>query len=424
MQAVLQGEPSPMTHTGPLAVVILGLMSTDPGSRMDPDQAEALLNRVSSEQSPAQPSGHPPGRSPGHGGQAVEHENQASLRRALPDVAGPPEDHGFAPRPTLGFPQGAAAPRSEPPYGSRPPYAGEPAPPAGAAPDTWHPHPGQPFSGAPGRGVPAEPGRFAHPGQQSPRSDPAPGPPLRPGRRTGPGRPSGWSGRTRAARLRGQSDTFLAPGRNPAFRAVALRRRTSVSGRARALRATALRHRAVVSGFPPASGAARRRRGGHALRRPGVERIALLVGVPALVVTVGVGGWLLTADPDTPSDRGSRPVPTTVFPDVTAAEPSPVPRRPAGRLPPRPPPPRPFRRAGGCTRTRWASPSRCPRAGAPSGSPTATGWSSATRTRTPSCGSSRPRIPRRTRSGTGRKSRRPGRPGISGRGTSGSASPC
>ncbi|MDP9845089.1 serine/threonine-protein kinase [Streptosporangium lutulentum] len=329
MQAVLQGEPSPMTHTGPLAVVILGLMSTDPGSRMDPDQAEALLNRVSSEQSPAQPSGHPPGRSPGHGGQAVEHENQASLRRALPDVAGPPEDHGFAPRPTLGFPQGAAAPRSEPPYGSRPPYAGEPAPPAGAAPDTWHPHPGQPFSGAPGRGVPAEPGRFAHPGQQSPRSDPAPGRPSpqtgpagpgradRPGGPAGPGLPAYGGNPTHSSHQGGTQHSGQSPyGGEPPYQGAPAHSGQPPYGT-----------EPSYPGSRPRQGPPGGAGGGHALRRPGVERIALLVGVPALVVTVGVGGWLLTADPDTPSDRGSRPVPTTVFPDVTAAEPSPRPSK-------------------------------------------------------------------------------------------------
>ncbi|MFF0305880.1 protein kinase [Streptosporangium sp. NPDC004379] len=57
MMAVLHGEPAPMAHTGPLAIVILGLMAREPAERMPAEHAMALLTRASSAPSGANETG-------------------------------------------------------------------------------------------------------------------------------------------------------------------------------------------------------------------------------------------------------------------------------------------------------------------------------------------------------------------------------
>ncbi|MGC5014046.1 protein kinase domain-containing protein [Streptosporangium sp. DT93] len=56
MMAVLHGEPTPMTRSGPLETTILGLLARDPAARMNPGQAEALLGRAATGVSPSGPS--------------------------------------------------------------------------------------------------------------------------------------------------------------------------------------------------------------------------------------------------------------------------------------------------------------------------------------------------------------------------------
>ena len=290
MQAVLHGEPSPMTHTGPLCVVILGLMSRDPGARMDPEQAEALLNRVSS------------GQTSGPG-------NQASRHRRLLDADGPSAqspDHGFASRPTLSSRPGAEAYRSQPPYESRSPYAGgpvHPAPPAGAA-SAWRLRhsPGDPgqrpgrtrTTRLPGRrgrtwsahqSGPAGPGRPAHPGQQAYQGGPAePGRPAYRGRAAEPVRPDHQDGPAgiRAARLQEQ------PGADPRTRADSPYSEQSPYGGEPPYRGAPTHSGQPPHGAEPSYPGSRSHRGlptgavgGFLVRRPPVERIAILIGVPA-----------------------------------------------------------------------------------------------------------------------------------------------
>ncbi|MEU8386452.1 protein kinase, partial [Streptosporangium sp. NPDC048865] len=107
MMAVLHGEPGPMSESGPLRTVILGLMARDPAARMAPDEAEALLGGVSS-----------PGPVPGRAARPGQ--------RAHPS----PGSSGSPGAPVL--PAGPL-PRQE------------------AARDTWRPGHGDSFPGGPGQ---------------------------------------------------------------------------------------------------------------------------------------------------------------------------------------------------------------------------------------------------------------------------------
>ncbi|WP_189241774.1 serine/threonine-protein kinase [Planobispora rosea] len=118
MMAVLSGEPSPMTHTGPLATAVLGLMNRDPAMRMRADEAEALLVRAAG--------GTPPG------------------------AAAPPRE------PSRSAPPHAATPA---PYGAQP---GPTPPPAAAHP--W-PLPAQALQTHPGD--PSHPGGWTGPGRRT-----------------------------------------------------------------------------------------------------------------------------------------------------------------------------------------------------------------------------------------------------------------
>ncbi|SNS11820.1 Serine/threonine protein kinase [Streptosporangium subroseum] len=339
MQAVLHGEPSPMTHTGPLSVVILGLMSRDPGARMDPEQAEALLNRVSS-------------------GQASGPGNQASRHRSLLDADGPTAqspDHGFASRPTPSSRPGAEAHRSEPPYESRSPYAGgpsHPAPPSGAA-SAWRLRhspgdPGRNGSAEPGRPAyrgdaaepgrphqsgPAGPGRPAYLGQQAYQGGPAdPGRPAYRGRAAEPGRPDHQDGPAGSGQPAYRSNPAQSPYQGgPPYS------EPSPYGGEPSYRGAPTHSGQPPHGAEPSYPGSRSHRGlptgtviGFLRRRPPVERIAILIGVPALVAVVGVGIWLLTGGPDDTPSQGDRPVSTATFPDDlgdSTAEPSPRPSK-------------------------------------------------------------------------------------------------
>ncbi|WP_326828426.1 serine/threonine protein kinase [Streptosporangium sp. NBC_01810] len=215
MMAVLHGEPSSMTHSGPLAMAILGLMARDPAARMVPDQVEALLSRASS-----------------------------------PAASSPPTSSAG---PVSGW---------EPPPGQSP-YPG------------GHTHPDQP----------QHPATHQHPGQ-SPYTHPGQSPYTHPGHGAYGSQP-------------------LRPGSWP------------------------------LQEQPTGTGGG----GGPTVRRAGAGRLALLAGVPALAVAIGVGGWLIVRNQDGTADPGSGlPTVTTTIVDTTPtppAETTPAPT-PATTATPRP----------------------------------------------------------------------------------------
>ncbi|WP_031160069.1 serine/threonine-protein kinase [Streptosporangium roseum] len=260
MMAVLHGEPSPMTHTGPLTDAVLGLMAKDPATRMTADQATALLSRAAA--------------------------GQEAGRRDLAGAAGPaapPSRPGTAAHPTRPSHPGDPAGHDGSPYASRPPYAGQPSYPVeapsypdGAGPGMWHPrhagqpsHPGDPAQRPYGDGP-------AHFGQPPYRSSP-----------THTGQPPHPDG---AAHF-GQP-----PPEDPAYPRWPHQGQPTDAGRL----------------TPPA-------------RRSGTGRVALAVGVPALVVAVGVGGWLVLRER---GDTSSPPTATTALAGEPAASagPSETPR--------------------------------------------------------------------------------------------------
>ncbi|WP_433541390.1 protein kinase domain-containing protein [Streptosporangium sandarakinum] len=218
MMAVLHGEPAPMSHAGPLATAILGLMAREPVERMPAEQAMALLTRASSAASggseagvlpaagagePAGPAG-PPTRPSGRGsraarsgersgpaetapqgshpryepqGEGMRHDLQPGLH-AFPDGPAAVPGHTFPDDPRAlhegpghrGRPGHPAAPayRDEAPYGGLPPYGGgqerngspHPGGHGGApaaypeAPPYGGPYGGAPYSGGPHGAVP------------------------------------------------------------------------------------------------------------------------------------------------------------------------------------------------------------------------------------------------------------------------------
>ncbi|ACZ85844.1 serine/threonine-protein kinase [Streptosporangium roseum] len=262
MMAVLHGEPSPMTHTGPLADAVLGLMTKDPAIRMTAEQATALLSRAAH--------GQVPGRYDPAG---------------MAGPAAPPPHPGTATRHTQPPHPGAPAGHDGSPYAARQPHAGQPPYPseassyqAGAAPGGWQPqHAGQPSH--PGPAQPSYGDSPAHFGQPSYRNSPthAGQPPHQDGaahfgQPSHPGDP--------AQRPYGDSPAHFgqSPPDDPAHPRWPHQGQPTDAGRL----------------APPA-------------RRSGTGRVALAVGVPALVVAVGVGGWLVLREGDgTPS-----PSPTT-----------------------------------------------------------------------------------------------------------------
>ncbi|MGV9771621.1 protein kinase domain-containing protein, partial [Streptosporangium sp. NPDC003464] len=180
MMAVLHGEPSPMAHSGPLAVAILGLMAKDPATRMTAEQATPLLTRAAAGPAtgPRDPSGGaaaapaypgPAPSHPGHPGPSPSYPGPSGPASAHADTPSPYPGHPGSPSPYPGHPGSVpvhadAGPRSDqpsrpahpfppddpahhggPPYGAQHPHGGQPPYPAGAAPGGWPPrHAGQP----------------------------------------------------------------------------------------------------------------------------------------------------------------------------------------------------------------------------------------------------------------------------------------
>ncbi|MEV4244357.1 protein kinase [Streptosporangium canum] len=260
MMAVLHGEPSPMTHTGPLTDAVLGLMVKDPATRMTADQATALLSRAAS-------------------GQDAGRRDPAGAA----GPAAPPSRPGTAAHPTRPSHPGAPAGHDGSPYASRPPHAGQPpypveAPsyPDGAGPGMWHPqHAGQPSYPDPAqpsyRSGPTHAGQALHPDGAAHFGQPShPGDPAQRPYGDGPahfGQPSYRSGPAHAGQPPhpdGAAHFGQPPPEDPAYPRWPHQGQPTDAGRL----------------APPA-------------RRSGTARVALAVGVPALVVAVGVGGWLV-----------------------------------------------------------------------------------------------------------------------------------
>ncbi|MET8385139.1 protein kinase [Streptosporangium canum] len=296
MMAVLHGEPSPMTHTGPLTDAVLGLMIKDPATRMTADQATALLSRAASGQAagaagPAAPHPHP------HLGTAARHTQ--------PPHPGAPAGHDGSP------------------YAARPPHTGQPAYPVeapsypseappyppGAAPGVWHPqHAGQPSHPGPAQpshqdspthfgqssfGQPPHQDGAAHFGQPSHPGDPAQRPYGDGSARFG--QPPYRSSPTHAGQPPypdGAAHFGQPPLDDPAYPRWPQQGQLTDAGRL----------------APPA-------------RRSGTGRVALAVGVPALVVAVGVGGWLVLREGDGTSS--SPPTATAVVTGEPAASATP-----------------------------------------------------------------------------------------------------
>ncbi|GAA4226562.1 serine/threonine protein kinase [Streptosporangium album] len=175
MMAVLHGEPAPLTHTGPLADAVLGLMAKDPATRMTAEHATALLGRAAAGGSPGHRNlagaGSPPAPAARHfqssspedaarpGGSPYDarwprtgqHSPQAGLWHAGHAGQQPPTVEPVGP-PHLGGPTHTGQPYPDP---VRPPHLGGPT------------HIGQPSSGParpeqwPDRGRPTDAGRSA-----------------------------------------------------------------------------------------------------------------------------------------------------------------------------------------------------------------------------------------------------------------------
>ncbi|WP_433255653.1 protein kinase domain-containing protein [Streptosporangium sp. CA-135522] len=257
MMAVLHGEPSPMTHTGPLSSAIVGLMAKDPAVRMTAEQATALLGRAASDRGAAP-------RTP---------VGEAHTAPPAPPVV-PPSPYGPAPRltaPSPGGPAGDPAHHGDPSYGARWPHAGHASPPGETTPGGWHPQYAEwpPHTGDPAR--PPHLGGASHAGRSHP------GDPAYPGQWPQHGQPTDAGGLT-----------------------------------------------------PPA-------------RRAAAGRVALAVGVPVLVIAVGIGGWLVLRNTDgtrpsgldttavVPGETTTTPVRPTRSPGASTTPPArPSPAIPAG----------------------------------------------------------------------------------------------
>ncbi|OUC76576.1 serine/threonine-protein kinase, partial [Streptosporangium minutum] len=269
MMAVLHGEPSPMTHTGPLTDAVLGLMTKDPATRMTADQATALLSRAASGQD-AGAAG--PGAPPSHPG--------TTARPTQPSHPGDPAGHDGSPY------------ASRPPHAGQPPYpAGAPSYPDGAGPGMRHPqqtgqpsHPGDPAQRPYGDGP-------AHFGQPSYRSSPThTGQPPYPDGAAHTGQPSYPDGAARSGQPSHPGDPAQRPyGDGPAhFGQPSYRSSPTHTGQ------PSYPDGAAHFGQPPPDDPAYPRwphqgqptdagRLAPPARRPGTGRLALAVGVPALV---------------------------------------------------------------------------------------------------------------------------------------------
>ncbi|MEU4537630.1 protein kinase [Streptosporangium sp. NPDC023825] len=302
MMAVLHGEPSPMAHSGPLPTAILGLMARDPAARMVPDQVEALLGRASS------PSAGPaPGR--------AAHPGQRAY--AAPASPAAPGFHTDPPRADPPPRQDPARDAWRQGYGEYGDFPGGPGrPPHPAAPT----HPGQsPYAaGHTQPEGPRPPASRTRP-EQSPYTPPEPyAHPEQPPRHGQPSyaRPEPYAHPEQPPRH--EQFPYTRPGQQP------------------------------YGHEPPPPGSRPGREqptetGAEPARRARAGRLALLAGVPALAVAIGVGGWLFLKEMDTTVDTGDGRAeatgpatgPTPTAPETTSApEPTPtVTPRPARTVP-------------------------------------------------------------------------------------------
>ncbi|MFF4987144.1 protein kinase [Streptosporangium saharense] len=276
MMAVLNGEPSPMSHTGSLVSAILGLMAREPAARLSADAAETLLTRACTETAGA--------------AGASRHGRPAS---PLDDPLSDP----LPPAP----PYPSEAPYADPRHGSeawRQPTPQPGIPPQNAAP--WHPGPSGVPHDPPGAGqtpypqirdggtragqpaYPNDPFQAYHPGGQAP-----PGEPAQAGFHPQGGYPL-------SADPFGGHHPASSHGTEPSYR-----------------RSGGRRGRRAAPGEPVAS------------RRTAVRRTALIVGIPVLVAGLGAGGWFLV---DNLGDGRTATPPATSAPPSPSAKPSKSPR--------------------------------------------------------------------------------------------------
>ncbi|GIH96766.1 protein kinase [Planobispora siamensis] len=149
MMAVLRGEPSPMTHTGPLAAAVLGLMATDPSARMGAGEAEALFVRAAGP--------------------------------ALPDDLPPPVKPASAPPPPQFHPTPPPPPAQETLYGDPSAYPAPPAQEARYGDPPVYPAPPVPYGQAPRQAHPTRPEQEPLPSEPVFGQQPYPGDPALPG---------------------------------------------------------------------------------------------------------------------------------------------------------------------------------------------------------------------------------------------------
>ncbi|MFF3436894.1 protein kinase [Streptosporangium sp. NPDC002721] len=291
MMAVLHGEPSPMGHSGPLATAILGLMARDPAARMVPDQAEALLGRVSS-----------PGPASGRAERPGPVSGQAYASPGFhtdPPRADPP------PRRQSAWQQGYGAPSGGP---GQPSHPVTPTHPGQSPYASGHTRPQQPSYADHEAYAPREQSPYTHPEAYAPREQaPHTNPEAYARHEQSPYMPA----------HHGQP-SYPPPGQRQAHDS-----RPPVPGSWPGL------EQSTDAGAAPA-------------RRAGTARTALLAGAGALVVAAGVGAWLLLQNPggpaDTVDDRADITVPTAEptgsTPTASTPEPSPTATPRPGRVVP------------------------------------------------------------------------------------------
>ncbi|WP_440065039.1 protein kinase domain-containing protein [Streptosporangium sp. OZ121] len=296
MMAVLHGEPSPMAHSGPLPTAILGMLARDPAARMVPDQVEALLGRASS------PSAGPVSGRTAHPGQRAY---------ASPAAPASPGFHTDPPRADPPPRQDPARGAWQPGYGDSPSGPGRP------------PHPA----------APTHPGRSPYAaGHTQPEGSHSPAP------RTWPEQspytpPEPYARHEQSPYTHPEQPPYARPEQPPYHEQPPY---THPGQQAH--------------GHEPSPPGSRRGReqpadaGAEPVRRARAGRLALLAGVPALAVAIGLGGWLFLKETDTTVGAGdgqaevTPPItdPTPTPPQETTPTPEPAPTvtpRPARTLP-------------------------------------------------------------------------------------------
>ncbi|MEV7007671.1 protein kinase [Streptosporangium sp. NPDC051022] len=360
MMAVLNGEPSPMAHGGPLASAILGLMAREPSARMSADEAETLLTRAAA--------GHTPG-----GSEAAGRSPRAGSapQPSRPQQTGAPAWRGGSPldppSPYAGQSPHTAQPHTAQPYSAQPhgaqphaaqPYGGQPAADprytgntgygaepgygegtryptdashaagaAGTAPAAWHPRQDGPAQALP----PQDPAGFhrdagpVYTGQPFQQNGPPPpgyhNNPAHHGNHTHPGQASHTNDPARTRYRNNPAQTTPQPYLDDPFQGGYLNDPFQAGMAASAQ--TGQPHHGVEPSYP----GPRTQPGQHAAadepsltdRRPATRRIILMAGIPALALVIGAGGWLMLQSREG-DQRQTPPSPTATaaVPDATA----------------------------------------------------------------------------------------------------------